>query len=324
MRAFLSSCLRVCLVFAIGIIIFDNAQAAPAKAQVPGYYRYAVGDFEVTALNDGYLNLNPAGMKGLSAEKIQKLLVRAFALNAKGVLTSVNAYLVNTGDHLVLVDAGSAKCFGPTAGTLPDNIRAAGYASEEVDTILLTHMHGDHFCGLATADGKRAFPKATVWAAEEEAGYWLNEQVAAAQPANQRGAFKQARDTLGLYQTAAAFRTFKPGETILPGVSTLATHGHTPGHTAFLFESKSQAFLAMGDIVHFHAVQFAHPEVSILSDVDPKQAIATRKALFEKLAKSGTAVAGSHLPFPGIGHIRKDGKGYAWVPVEYGPPVQER
>jgi glyoxylase-like metal-dependent hydrolase (beta-lactamase superfamily II) len=315
------------LALATGIVLLSGfgAQAAPVqvKPQVPGYYRYAVGDFEVTALYDGYLDLNPSGLRGMSAKNIQALVNREFALSDKGVRTAVNAYLVNTGDHLVLVDAGTAKCFGPGLGNIVGNIRAAGYAPEEIDTILLTHMHGDHFCGLETEDGKLAFPKATVWAAEEEAGYWLSEKVAAAQPENQRQAFKQARDTLGLYQAVGAFRTFKPGDAILPGVRALAAHGHTPGHTAYLFESKSHALLAWGDIVHFQAVQFLHPEVWIPSDVDHKQAIATRKALLEMLARNGFAVAGSHLSFPGIGHIRKDGKGYAWVPVEYGPMTQD-
>ncbi len=320
--------LQASLALVIGIVFLGGfgAQAAPAqvKTQVPGYYRYAVGDFEVTALYDGYLYISPTDLKGMSAGKIRSLLARDLVLTDKGVLTAVNAFLVNTGDHLVLVDAGADKCYGPTLGNVIDNIRAAGYAPEQIDTVLITHLHDDHFCGLATADGKPAFPKATVWVAEEEAGYWLSEQIAAAQPEDRRGEFKQARRIIGLYRASGAFRTFKPGETIVPGVSALATHGHTPGHTSFLFESKSQTMLALGDIVYAHTVVLRHPEVTILYDVDRTQAIATRKVLFEKLAKDGTAIAGAHLPFPGIGHIRKDGNVYAWVPVEYGPLPQNR
>jgi glyoxylase-like metal-dependent hydrolase (beta-lactamase superfamily II) len=95
--------------------------------------------------------------------------------------------------------------------------------------------------------------------------------------------------------------------------------GHTPGHTAFRFESKGAALLVFGDIVHNSFVQFAHPEVSVMSDTDRAQAIATRQELFAKAAAENTPVAGAHVPFPGIGLLRKDGNGYVFVPVEFGP-----
>nr|WP_247652849.1 hypothetical protein [Ideonella aquatica] len=105
----------------------------------------------------------------------------------------------------------------------------------------------------------------------------------------------------------------------MPGLSVVPTHGHTPGHSSFLFSSKGRQLLVWGDVVHSHAVQFAHPEVSLEFDVNQKQAIATRKALFQRAAQAGWQIAGAHLPFPGLGRIRQDAKGYAWVPVEFGP-----
>lgn len=289
----------VCLALAVGA-------AAPRAEQAPGYFRYAVGDFIVTALQDGTIDLKTGSYQGLPPEQVNALIARSFLLKTTGVQTSVNAYLVDTGAHRILVDAGNANCYGWKLGGLSANLRSAGYTPDEIDIIVLTHLHGDHVCGLATADGKRLFPKATVWAAEEEVQYWQNDK---------RAPFVQT--AMALYGTA--FRTFKSGDTIAPGMRIVPAHGHTPGHTAFLFESGNASFLAWGDIVHCPPVQFLHPEVSIGSDFDRKEAVATRQALFERLAKDGTLIAGSHLSFPGIGHIRKDGDGYVWVPVEFGP-----
>ncbi|HEY0282151.1 MAG TPA: hypothetical protein VGC27_05970, partial [Rhizomicrobium sp.] len=170
--------------------------------------------------------------------------------------------------------------------------------------------------GLKNADGTRAYPKAAVWVAEEEAAYWLGSDLDT-MPEKARAPFKTAREVMDIYRAAGAFHRFKAGETIVPGLRSVPIPGHTPGQTAYLFESKGQALLAMGDIVHSYAVQFPLPDVTISSDTDAAAAAATRRTLFASLAKDGTAIAGSHLPFPGIGHIRKDGDGFLWVPVEY-------
>ncbi|NSL54705.1 MBL fold metallo-hydrolase [Uliginosibacterium aquaticum] len=300
------------------------APPAQLKTQVPGFYRYAVGDFEVTALYDGYVDLDSKLLKGMRAQQIQSLMARMFMQDSKGVQTAVNAYLVHTGERLILVDAGSASCFGPTLGRVLENVRAAGYAPEAVDTVLLTHMHPDHMCGLLGADGKPAFTRATVWAAQEDADFWLSEKIAAAAPEGNQPFFRMAREAVAPYQAAGTFRTFKAGEAIVAGVSVLPTHGHTPGHSSYLLTSGTQKLLVWGDIVHNHAVQFMHPEVSLEFDTDQKKAIATRKALFAQAAKAGWGIAGAHLPFPGLGRIRKDAQGYAWVPVEFGPIRSDR
>ncbi|MEN3113515.1 MBL fold metallo-hydrolase [Uliginosibacterium paludis] len=301
-----------------------QAAPAPVKTQVPGYYRYANGDFEVTALYDGYIDLGTSLLKGLRAPEIQSLLARMFIEHSKGVQTAVNAYLVNTGEHLVLVDAGAASCFGPSLGQVQDNIRAAGYKPEEIDTVLLTHLHPDHLCGVLDKSGQPAFPNATLWASQGDADFWLSEKVAAAAADDAKPFFRMAMDAVKPYQAAGHFMSFKPGEALLPGVSVVPTPGHTPGHSSYLFSSGKQKLLLWGDIVHSHSVQFQHPEVSLEFDVDQKQAIATRKALFQQAANAGWAIGGAHLPFPGLGHIRKDAKGYAWVPVEFGPIRSDR
>jgi glyoxylase-like metal-dependent hydrolase (beta-lactamase superfamily II) len=293
---------------------------AQQETQVPGYYRYQVGDAVVTAIYDGYINISSTLLKGIEAKDIQALLAKMFQEEGKtGVQTAVNAYLIKMNNELVLIDSGAAKCLGPTMGNIVENIRAAGYAPEDVKTVLLTHMHPDHICGLISADGKAAFPNATVVASQDEKDFWLNPKVAASASEEHKPFFKIAQDAIAPYQAKGAFRTFKNGDSVIPGIVSLPTPGHTPGHASFMLKSAGKDMLIWGDIVHSHGVQFTHPEVSIEFDTDNKKAVETRKAIFEKTAQEKWLIAGAHLPFPGIGHVRHDDRGYAWVPVEYAP-----
>ena len=134
----------------------------PSTQQVPGYYHMQLGDFQVTALYDGTATLPVELLHGINASDIHALLEGMFVpINKDGVQTAVNGYLINTGNELILVDAGAAACFGPTLGGITNSLQAAGYKPEQVSKILLTHLHADHACGI-TANGKMAFPNATV------------------------------------------------------------------------------------------------------------------------------------------------------------------
>jgi glyoxylase-like metal-dependent hydrolase (beta-lactamase superfamily II) len=299
---------RFVLCLLTGLLFALPSSAGGHDTQVPGWFRYTVGDFTVTALQDGVIALPPGGFQGIAAEQIQALSARAFSFSDKGVPTSVNAYLVDTGAHRILVDAGNADCYGWKLGALAANLKASGYAPNDIDIVVLTHLHGDHICGLIE-NGKKLFPKAAVWADAKEATNWLDDKNKST-PAG-------ARAAVALY--GKDFHTFKPGDVIASGMTIVPAPGHTPGHTAFRFESKGASLLAFGDIVHNSFVQFAHPEVSVMSDTDRAQAIATRQELFAKAAAENTVLAGSHVPFPGIIRLRKDGNGYVFVPVEFTP-----
>lgn len=307
----------LCAIPLLGLLF--PAQAAAAPVQVPGYYRVQLGDFGVTALFDGVLQVDAGLLRGAATTDVERMLAGMFVGHPK-MQTAVNAYLVDTGSRLVLVDTGAGKFFGPGAGHLLENMKAAGYDPAQVDMVLLTHLHCDHACGLTDAAGKAVFARAEVLVAREEADYWLSAEQAAAASEAARSRFQRARDMAAPYQAAGRWKTFAAGQELQPGIRAVAAHGHTPGHSAFAVESHGQQLLIWGDIVHAHAVQFARPEVSIEFDVDQPQAVATRKALFQAAAKSGELVAGMHLPFPGLGHVRADGNGrYAWVPVEFSP-----
>lgn len=311
------------VIFALIFALAGNvlAEAPQQKTQVPGYYRQLLGQFEVTALFDGAIQLDEKLLKNVPKRELQRLLAREFLQGPK-VQTAVNAYLVNTGNKLVLVDAGAAKGFGPSLGKIAENLKASGYAPEQIDFVLLTHLHADHVNGLATPEGKAAFPNAEVWAAKADADFWLSEEVAGKAPEGFRAFFKMARDAAAPYLASGKWKTFDTERELLSGVKALDTRGHTPGHASYLFVSGDARLLVLGDLVHNHAVQFARPETAFEYDVDAKQAVATRKRIFALAAKEKLLVAGMHLPFPGMGHVRREPRGFAWVPVEFGPLPQ--
>ncbi|WP_298433433.1 MBL fold metallo-hydrolase [Ottowia sp.] len=299
----------------------DTIPPAPAFAQVPGVYRQVIGDLQVTALFDGVAFLPASNLKAIAAATTDAWLNAAYVpRSAKGIQTAVNAYLVRTGGQLVLVDAGTASCFGPSLGQVLSNLKAAEVRPEDVHDVLLTHAHPDHMCGLLTADGKMAYPNATIWLSADDAAYWLSTDSRDQAPQALRGLFDMARHAAAPYQAAGRFKTFQAGDALPAGVEALPSPGHTPGHTSWLFHGGPDAtLLVWGDIVHYHAVQFRRPQAAFEYDSNRQRAVASRKRLLAQVADEGWWVAGAHLPFPGIGHVRHEAGGYRWVPAEFGP-----
>ena len=302
-----------------GVIHVVYSEAPMVKTQVPGYYRMQLGQFEMTALYDGRIELDAQLLKNVQPGDLDRLLKRFFVGNPK-MATSVNAYLINTGPHLVLVDAGAGKLFGDSLGHIAENIKAAGYDPSQVDTILITHMHGDHIGGLNDAEGKPVYPNANIFVAKAESDFWLSEEKAEKAPDEQKRFFNMARNISSQYLANGKWQTFVPRGELVPGIRAIDVKGHTPGHTAYVVGSDKQKLVIWGDVIHAYAVQFAKPSTSIDFDIDQKKAVITRCALMKTIAADGSLVAGMHLPFPGIGHILAEGQGsYAWVPIEFEP-----
>lgn len=293
-----------------------RAEAPMAQKQVPGFYRMMHGQFEITALFDGVLEVDTALMSNASGTELQQLLAKHY-IDGNKVQMAVNMYLVNTGEHLVLIDAGCGTLFGPQRGRLVANLEAAGYRPEQVDTILLTHMHGDHAGGLADADGRMLFPRATVYVNRQESDFWLSAKEAGnAKTPFMKHAFRMAQSSAAPYRTAGKWRTFNHKDEVVPGIRAITTAGHTPGHTMFVVRSGDARFFVLGDVVISYDVQFARPDVALEFDVDPKQATLTRYKVFNLADKYKWMTAGAHLPYPGIGRIHSNGDGtYGWEPV---------
>ena len=300
-----------------GGVLSTGAQAAVpmAKGQAPGFYQMMLGDFEVTALSDGTADL-PVGklLTHTTPAKVAAALKRVYLKDP--VQTSVNGFLINTGAKLVLIDTGAANLFGPTLGNLPANLKAAGYTPEQVDEIYITHMHPDHVGGLMAGD-KRVFPNAVVRADKRDADFWLSQANLDKAPEAGKGFFQGAMASLNPYVAAGKFKPFDGNTELVPGVRALASHGHTPGHTTYLVESKGERLALIGDLIHVAAVQFPDPTVTIQFDSDSKAALAQRQKAFAAAAKGGYWVGAAHIAFPGIGHIQAAGKGYNWVPANY-------
>lgn len=319
MRATLNHAMNL-VAFAAALLLAHTVTAAapPAKGQAPGYYRMMLGDFEVTALSDGTVALEVKKLlTNTTPQRVDQLLKRAFL--ADPVETSVNAYLVNTGSKLVLIDSGAGNLFGPTLGNLVNNLKAAGYQPEQVDEIYITHMHADHVGGLMAGD-KLAFPNAIVRADKRDAEFWLSQANLDAAPEDSKDFFKGAMLSLNPYVAAGKFKPFDGNGELAPGISSVATYGHTKGHTMYVVESKGQKMAILGDLMHVAAVQFPQPAVTIQFDTDSKAAAVQRKKVYADGAKQGFWLAVAHLPFPGIGHIRPDGAGYLFVPANYSVP----
>jgi glyoxylase-like metal-dependent hydrolase (beta-lactamase superfamily II) len=294
---------------------FANAAAPQVKTQAPGYYRMPLGDFEITALSDGTVKLPVGKLLGnTTPEKIASALSQNFLQDP--LETSVNGYLINTGTKLILIDTGAANLFGPTLGNLVNNLKASGYQPEQVDEVYITHMHADHVGGLMSGD-KLAFPNAIVRADQHDADFWLSQANLDAAPKENKGFFQGAMASLNPYVKAGKFKSFTGDTELTSGIKATAAYGHTVGHTTYVIESKGQKLVLWGDLMHVASVQFPEPSVVMGFDTDVKAAAVERKKAFADAAKQGYWVAGAHISFPGIGHLRNGDQGYVWIPANY-------
>lgn len=277
--------------------------------QVPGIQRWRIGNTIVTALNDGHLVLPTDALQGISIEE-RDLLYRA-AGRRPPVATAINGYLLQASGRTVLVDAGAGSLMEVTLGKLRGNLAAAGVSPESVDVVLLTHMHVDHIGGLLNADGTAAYPRATVMASMREVAYWRELDHRETSPQSTRDAFDVSARVMAAYGTR-----FMPfiGAAPLPGITAIALPGHTPGHTGYALGQRSDALIIWGDICHAPEMQCLRPEVTVIFDVSPEVAIASRHAMLRRAAVEDLVVAGMHMPFPGFTRIGLSAGGYQYQP----------
>ncbi|MGE8642958.1 MBL fold metallo-hydrolase [Acinetobacter vivianii] len=298
-----------------------HAESSPQVKQVAGYFLQPVGNLKVTALFDGELGLPGSDLLGISSAKANQLFEENFVPvdEHNQVVTDFSAYLVQTPTQNILVDAGTAKCFGPSLGHVPENLKKAGLQPEQIDTILITHAHPDHLCGI-TLDGKMVYPNAKVYLAKADVDYWTSAQNEAEASDFFKPLFKMTRDALKPYQQTGQLIAFSKTSFDVPNVELISTQGHTEGHSSYLIDGKNgQKFLGLGDVVHYAAVQFPYPEASYKPDTDAKRAIAVRKNIFEQAYQNHWWIGATHVAFPGIGHIGKNAQGYQWIPAQYRP-----
>lgn len=291
------------------------AAAKPVGGQAPGYYRMPVGRFEVTALLDG-THPFPSDKVAVNAKpgQVDALLAAQFLPPAfEGM---INAFLVNTGDRLVLIDTGAGNLYGKDGGGLVAAIRAAGYTPDQVDDIFITHLHEDHAGGLVL-DGKPVFANAIVHVSKRDADFWLNDANQGRVDDLLKPFFPAIQKVVAPYVAAGRFKPFDGDAPLLPGLTPIAAPGHTPGHNFYLLQDGGDSLLFWGDTVHMQPVQFADPDIAIRYDWNAAMAVAARKAILARASANHWWVAGAHISFPGIGHIVADADHYRWVPANY-------
>lgn len=307
--------LVACALFAGAISAPAFAAAPQVRTQGPGYYRMMLGDVEITALLDG---THPFPVDTVMTDIGQPTAMHDLAQDdlKLPVQGSINAFLINTGAALILVDTGAGMLYGDCCGKLLANLRAAGYRPEQVDQVLLTHLHKDHVGGVST-DGTMAFPHAVVRVNQVEAAYWLDAANKRKAPAFLASFFDSAVAVTAPYVAAGRFKPFADNTKLAPGVRASTARGHTEGHTTYTVTSCGQTLLLWGDIVHVASIQLRHPDATVKYDSDARAAQTARHALFDRAASEQFLVGAAHIAFPGLGHIRKNGATYDWVPVNY-------
>jgi glyoxylase-like metal-dependent hydrolase (beta-lactamase superfamily II) len=281
----------------------------------PFYHRMKLGDYQIIALSDGTVPIDlHKVLTDITPKEIDQLSAASF--QTAQVETSVNAYVIKMNGKNILIDAGTAGLYGPTLGHLTENLRKIGIAPEAIDAVLITHIHSDHTGGLMQGS-KMVFPNATIYISKREVDFWLNADIKRKAPERLAHWFKEAEDKVGPYLKAGKVKTFDYGKELFPGLEPIAAPGHTPGHTFFALMSMSQKIVFVGDLVHAATVQFPDPSATISFDVDSKGAAATRLLTFDDAAVNGYWLAADHISFPGIGHVRKNGTGFLWIPINY-------
>lgn len=323
----------IVMCLALALLSRDAAYAAApqVRTQAPGFYRMMLGHFEITALLDGthsfpvheVMTRNETTPTG---ERRAVKLAETHAGKAEALLAasdlpapvegSINAFLVNTGVKLILIDSGAGSLYGACCGHLLENLRAAGYTPEQIDEIYLTHLHADHVGGIAP-QGKPAFPNAVIRVNQKDLDYWLDVKNESEAPKFLKPMFEGDRASLKPYVETGRLKPFSEGQEISAGIRAIPTPGHTPGHTSYEVTSEGKTLLVWGDLVHVAPIQFPDPAVTVTYDSDPMSAEAERTSVFAQAARSATWIAAAHIAFPGIGHIRSVDGRFEWLPANY-------
>lgn len=303
----------------IGGPLAASAAAPPANRQGPSFYRAKVGDFEITVVSDGArpIPLPPQFVRNVSNEEVLKAAEAAYM--PKGtVFAPFNPVVVNTGSKLVLIDTGYGPGLGPTVGLLPQNLAAAGIDPKTIDIVLISHMHGDHINGIKNPDGSLAFPNAEIKVPAIDWTYWMDDANAAKAP---EGFFKASfgfnRKIFGDLKDRVT--RYEWGKEVAPGITSVDTSGHTPGHTSFVIASGAGKLFFQADVSNVPDLFLTHPEWQVMFDSEPEKAVATRRRVYDMAAAEKMFIAGYHFPFPGLGYVEKAGAGYRLVPAAWNP-----
>lgn len=302
-----------------GNIRTASAAAPAATTQAPGFFRFKVGDIEVTQVTDGVFRrpLDAGFVRNAPLPDVQAALADAFQ-PTDTITIPITTTVINTGSRLVMIDAGTGGMAAPTAGSWLANFRAAGYEPEQVDAIVVSHFHGDHIQGIRDKEGKAVFPNATIHVPEAEWAFWMDDGQMSRAPEGMKGAFGGVRRVFA--PIANEVVQFQGGQELLPGIAAVAAPGHTPGHTAFTVTSGDGGLLVWSDTTNKPELFVRNPTWQAVFDMDGDLAATTRAKFLDMAASERMPMVGYHFPFPAAGFIARAGEGrYEFVPRFWEP-----
>ncbi|GGF85257.1 MBL fold metallo-hydrolase [Azorhizobium oxalatiphilum] len=289
----------------------------PLRPLPPAAYRYTVSSVPVTAVPDGARSFPlPAGFVVNQPHEAVKAALREAFLPDDTLTLYFNPLLLEIAGKRVLIDTG----YGPQAehasfGRLHHTLESVGIAAATIDTVVISHFHGDHINGLLAADGSAAFPNAHVLVPEPEWAFWMDEGAASRAADPLKAAFANVRRVFGALGREPA--RYGWDKEIVPGLTAIGTPGHTPGHTSFLLESDGQKLFIQSDLTNTPFLFVRNPGWHAMFDMDPQLAEQNRRKMLGMVAAERMLVAGFHFPFPGAAHLEKDGDGFRYVPVPW-------
>ena len=311
--------------FALWSAEFARAATAPADKQAASFYRYKVGSTEITVLSDGIARVpvTEAFVLNVKPDEVKKALAEAF-MDPNTFIGPYNPIVLNTGGKLTLVDMGTGEAnfiaSKGVGGQLLANMAAAGIDPKAIDTIIISHYHGDHINGLLKADNSLAFPNAEVLVPALEHKYWTDagEESRSSTPRIADN-FKNVKRVMTNPEVAKRLRTYEWDKEVIPGVLAVGTPGHTPGHTSHIVTSGSSKVYVQADVTHAPFLFARHPGWHAFYDHEPVQAEATRRKVYDMLSAEKMMVQGFHYPFPSVAHVEKTASGYLEVPMPWNP-----
>ena len=303
-----------------------RAAAPPAGKQAPGFYRYTVGTFEITVITDGAARvpLPDDFVTNIKKDEVQKALAAAH-MNSEIFFNPFNPIVVNTGTKLVLIDTGTGEAnyqqSKGAAGQFLANLGAAGIDAKAIDTVIISHYHGDHVNGLLRADNSLTFPNAEILVPAEEHKSWMDDgEMSRAPKGRMEGLFKNNRRVFS-GDVLKRLRTYEWDKEVVPGITSVGTPGHTWGHTSHVVASGSSKVFVQADVTHVPYLFARNPGWHAFYDQDGAKAETTRRKVYDMLSAERMLVQGFHYPFPSLGHIEKDGTGYRVVPAAWNPAI---